>query len=131
MSLPRKAVATKPPASRSRVTNGSRVHQTGDERSSSARRFRDLIESFSTDLGELSEADMAMVRTAATLTLKMELIQADLVAGKEVESDQLIRMAGTVRRSLAAISAKAAAKKPSGPTLAEYWSSKADDEGDE
>jgi hypothetical protein len=123
MPTRRSQVAAKPPASRSKVSNRSRVHQTADERSAGARRFRDLIEAFSEGLGELSEADLAMVRTAAALTIKSEQLQAALAAGEAVDSDALIRLAGTTRRSLAAISAKRQ-DKPA-PTLADYMAARA------
>jgi hypothetical protein len=85
-----------------------------------------LIAAFSSDLGDLSEADLAMVRTAAALTLKSEQIQADLAAGLPVDSGALIRLASTSRRALAAVSAKAIARKPAGAmTLQEYMAAKA------
>jgi hypothetical protein len=119
-------VAYRAPASRSKVSNRSSIHQNVDARSAGARRFRDLIAAFSADLGDdLSEADLAMVRTAAALTLKAELMQADLAAGKDVDAETLIKLAGTSRRALAAISAKAIDRKPSGLTLAEYAAQRA------
>lgn len=115
--------------SRAAVTNRSRAHQNGDERSAGARRFRDLVAALSADLGDnLSEADLAMVRTAAGLTLKSELLQADLAAGKDVDAETLIKLAGTSRRALTAISVKAAERKPAGTmTLAEYAAQRAAD----
>jgi hypothetical protein len=127
-----------PPASRSKVSNGSALHQNVDERSSGARRFRDLVAAYSADLGDnLSEADLAMIRIASALTLKSEQMQAQLAAGENVDSDSLIRLAGTTRRSLAAIQARA--KPKANETLQEYLSRKAaaaaelvdgDDEGE-
>jgi hypothetical protein len=117
-----------PPSKRSRsaITNGSRAHQKADERSAGARRFRDLVAAFSADLGDdLSEADMAMVRTAAGLTLKSELLQADLAAGIPVNAEILVKLAGTSRRALAAISAKAIDRKPGGMTLADHLARRA------
>jgi hypothetical protein len=126
MCVRRPPVVAKSKRSRSAITNGSRAHQKGDERSAGARRFRDLVAAFSADLGDdLSEADMAMVRTAAGLTLKSELMQADLAAGKDVDAELLIKIAGTSRRALAAISAKAADKKPATETLADYYARRA------
>jgi hypothetical protein len=127
MSARRPPVVARSKRSRAAVTNRSRTHQNGDERSAGARRFRDLVAAFSADLGDdLSEADMAMVRTAAGLTLKSELLQADLAAGKPVDAETLIKLAGTSRRALAAISVKAAERKPAGTmTLQEYAAMKA------
>lgn len=125
MCVRRKPVVAKSKRTRSAVTNRSRAHQNTDERSAGARRFRDLIAAFSVGLGDLSEADLAMVRTAAGLTLKSELMQADLAAGRDVDAETLIKLAGTSRRALAAISAKAAERGPGGPTLAEYAAQRA------
>jgi hypothetical protein len=63
-----------------------------------------------------------MVRTAAALTVKSEQLQAQLAGGENIDSDALIRLAGTTRRALAAIQAKA--KPKAGQTLAEYLQAK-------
>jgi len=120
-------VAGRLPSTMSAISNGSRLHQKADGRSSSARRFRDLVRAFSADLGgNLSEADMALIRTAAGLTLKSELLQNAMAAGDHVDSDELIRLASTSRRALAAVSAKAIERQPgAGPTtLQEYIASR-------
>jgi hypothetical protein len=132
----RSPVARRSPASRSKVSNGSAVHQNVDERSAGARRFRDLIAAYSAGLGELNEFDFALVRQAAALTLKAEQLQAALAAGADVDPDVLIRLAGESRRSLAAVSAKAVDRKPAGQTLQEYLAAKhaatlESDDGDE
>jgi hypothetical protein len=101
----------------SAVTNRTRAHLNQDERSATARRFRDLVRAFSAEFeGELSEPDIALVRLAASLTLKAEQMQADQVAGKDVAADELIKLAGTVRRTIASVSARAVETKPNGPT---------------
>jgi hypothetical protein len=65
---------------RAAVSNGSRLHAKGiDGRTRDARRFRDLVDSFSASRGgesALSEADKALVRTAAALAVKAERMQA-------------------------------------------------------
>jgi hypothetical protein len=88
-----------------------RPRRAVDGRTSSARRLKALIAAFAKDLGELSQVDQALIRTAATLTLKMEMIEAALAGGQHVDSDELIRLASTSRRALAAVTAKA---KPAG-----------------
>lgn len=98
-----------------------------------------MVAALGADLGDnLSEADLAMVRTAAGLTLKSELLQADLAAGKDVDAEVIIKLAGASRRALAAISVKAAERKPAGQTLQDYLAAKqavaaveGDDEEDE
>jgi hypothetical protein len=128
MCRPSKPLATRKQMGRSAVTNGKVLHSNAaqiDGRGHNARRFRDLVAAFSEGFGELNEADRALIKTAATLSLKMELLQADLVAGLPVDADQLIRLAGTSKRALAAVTAKAADRKPAVPTMADYWASKA------
>jgi hypothetical protein len=129
----RQPTVTPSPRTRSAITNRSRIHQNGDARSAGARRFRDLIAAFSADLGDnLSEADIAMIRTAAALTLKSEQMQAALIAGQTIDSDVLIRLASTSRRSLQAISAKAVNRKPGAASLQDYLDRRvAPDDGEE
>ena len=126
MCARRAPLVAKATRTRSAVSNGSKLHQNVDARSAGARRFRDLVASFAADLGDnLSESDMALVRTAAGLTLKSEQMQADLAAGLPVDSDALIRLASTSRRALAAVSAKAIERKPAGTmTLQDYLAAK-------
>jgi hypothetical protein len=81
----------------------------------------------------LSDPDIALVRLAASLTLKAEQMQADQVAGKNVAADELIKLAGTVRRTIASVSARAVETKPNGPTalqdyLAKRSAAKAEEE---
>src|ERR1700733_14290981 len=128
MCRPSKPLASRKSMGRSAVTNGKVLHSNAapiDGRGHNARRFRDLVAAFSEGFGEVTEADKALIKTAATLALKMELLQADLVAGKEVDADQLIRLAGTSKRALAAVSAKAIDRKPVTETLQGYMARKA------
>jgi hypothetical protein len=96
-----------------------------DGRSPTARRFRDLVQAYKAEIGgDLSETEMAMIKTAASLSLTAELRQADLVNGKTVDPDELIRLSGEARRLVAAIAEKAGKRKPAVPTLADYLASK-------
>jgi hypothetical protein len=97
-----------------------------DGRSMGARRLKALIVAYSADLGgELTtQVDKALVRTAAILTLKMEMLEHDLASGKVVSSDDLIRLASTSRRALAAVSAKAVNLQPASQTLQQYLAAK-------
>ncbi len=91
---------------RSKVSNGTRLFANTDGRTSSARRFRDLVQSFEAEFdGDLCEADRSLIRQAATLLLKSEQMQEAVVRGEPVDSDALIRMASTAKRVLAAITA--------------------------
>jgi hypothetical protein len=122
---------------RSAISNGSRLHANVDARSAGARRFRDLIQSYTDEIGTaLSESEMALVRQAAALTMQAETMQADIVNGLAIDADQLIRISGTAKRLLGAISAKASARKPNTPSLQDHLARRAaelnsDDDGDE
>jgi hypothetical protein len=108
---------------RSRVTNGTRMLEGVDGRSPTARRYRDLVESFTHDLGgmaQLSEADRSLVRQAATLTVRSEQLQAAIVRGEPVDPDELIRLTNTTRRTLAGIRRK----EPPKETLSDYLARK-------
>jgi hypothetical protein len=108
---------------RSRITNGTRLLEGIDGRTPSARRFRDLIESFSCDLGgmeRLTEAERALVKQAASVTIRAEQLQAAIVRGEVVDPDELIRLSNTSRRLLASIRRRAAPK----PTLSGYLAAK-------
>jgi hypothetical protein len=115
------------PHTRSAVSNGTRLHAKADARSASARRFRDLIRAYTDEVGsDLSESELALVRQAAALTMRAEQMQADIVNGEPVDSDALIRIAGTAKRLLGAISAKASARKPNTTlTLADHLARRA------
>jgi hypothetical protein len=105
---------------RSAVTNGSKLLVGIDMRSPTARRYRDLVTAFKAEIGgDLSEPEMAMVKTAASLSLSAELMQADIVNGKPSNTDDLIRLASEIRRILDAIAGKAG-KRKAGPTLSQY-----------
>jgi len=106
-------------------TKRKRRRSGPDGRTSGARRLKALIAAYSADLGDLGPVDRALVATAATLTYQMETLQNDLAAGKPVKSDDLIRLASTSRRALAAVSAKAIDRKPATETLQGYMARKA------
>jgi hypothetical protein len=106
---------------RSAVTNGSKLLVGIDGRSPAARRFRDLIQAFEAEVGGvLTEVERGLIKQAAALTMRAEQLQADIVNGKPVDGDQLIRLTGTAKRILGAISRKAETRKPPAPTLADH-----------
>ena len=67
------------PSNRSAVTNGSQLFaEKLDQRSAWARRFRDLIQLHLLDLGgaeDCSEAQVSLVRRAATLEIELERLE--------------------------------------------------------
>jgi hypothetical protein len=104
-------IADRLPTVRSALSNGKRMHQKGtDGRSTVARRFKDLVISLAAPLGgerALNESDRALVRTAATLTLRSEQLQAAAVSGAPIDSEELTRLANSVRGVLATLRRRA------------------------
>jgi hypothetical protein len=110
------------PSARNAVSNGSRLHRRGiDGRTRDARRFRDLFESFVDGLGgdgKLTEAERALARTAASLAVKSEAMQAEVAAGGDVDAEQLVRVSNSLSRTLSQLRRK---HKPDNTlTLADY-----------
>jgi hypothetical protein len=109
------------PTLRSKVTNGSRLLQNVDGRSSSARRFRDLVRAYEAEAGGvLTEVERGLIKQAAGLTLRSEQMQSAIVRGEAIDNDALIRISGEARRILSSIVTRAAKRKPAPPTLADY-----------
>jgi hypothetical protein len=116
----RPPIARNSTTNRSAVTNGSKLLVGIDMRSPTARRYRDLVQAYTAEIGgDLSQAEMAMIKTAASLSLSAELMQARIVNGELVDSDDLIRLSSEVRRILDTLAGKAAKRKPAGPTLSQ------------
>jgi hypothetical protein len=98
----RNDIAARPPANRSRVTNGKMIAGV-DGRSAEARRYRDLCQSFADDCGgaaALTEAQRSLVRQAATLTIQGELLQGAMIRGEPVDVEQQTRVANSLSRTL-------------------------------
>jgi hypothetical protein len=132
MQHARKRFTSRSTTNRSAVTNGSKLLVGVDGRSPSARRFRDLIQLYEAEIGgNLTEVERGLVRQAAALTMRAEQLQADIVNGKPVDGDQLIRVTSTAKRILGAISARAARNKPAAPSLASFLAARAAQAADE
>jgi hypothetical protein len=87
--IPQPVRAMKRGKGRSRVTNGSKLLPLSDGRSATARRFRDLYEDITADLGGvamLSEGQRQLIRRAAMLSAESERMEA-LAARGEAEFD--------------------------------------------
>ena len=108
----RKRSAPSPNKIRSAITNGTRVLADLDHRGAWARRLKDLIAGYLSDLGEhTSEAKRALVRRAAMLTLQLELLEqrfAQNEAGEALASELEVyqRCTNTLRRTLEALGLK-------------------------
>lgn len=99
----RSNVASRAPTTRSRITNGKQLLANIDGRSAEARRYRDLAMSFADDLGGsacLTEAQRALVRQAAALSVQSERLQGAMLRGEEVSDEQMTRVANSLARTL-------------------------------
>lgn len=92
----------------SAVSNGSRLLQNVDGRTSWARRLRDLVALHLADLGgegAVSEAEKSLIRRAATLTVELERMEVQFATDGSADPDALdlySRTAGNLRRLLEA-----------------------------
>lgn len=90
---------------RSAISNGSALLSDVDHRSTAMRRLRDLISDHAADLGgDLSTAEMALVRRAAMLQLQCEMMEArwsenNGEAGRR-QLDDYQKCVGALRRTL-------------------------------
>jgi len=63
-----------------------------------------LIRAYESEVGgTLSELERGLVRQAAAVSLKCELMQEALVRGEKTNTDELIRLSSEARRVMAAI----------------------------
>ena len=132
MSVTSRAIARPSPLGRSAVSNGTRLVDGVDGRSPSSRRFRDLCRALAHDLGGeagLTQAEILTVRNAAAITVASEAMQGRILRGEQVDPDELTRLANASARLLGALRTKRTARKPSGPSLAEYLAEQRAKEG--
>jgi hypothetical protein len=126
----RTAHAAQPANNRSRITNGKALLDGVSACSTKGRRYRDVIDGLSADLGsDPSLADQLQIRSIAALIVHAEALTADMLNGKPVDSEQLTRVSNSAARMLSALRKKAAPKRRAGAganALREYLASKAE-----
>jgi hypothetical protein len=116
-------VAARPLTIRSAVTNDPLLLRGVDGRSMVARRYRDVAIALADDLGgqdKLSEPSKILVRQAAALTVQVEGLQSKIVAGEDVDLEQLTRLSNALSRMLHRLGLKKAKPMPASP-LAEHF----------
>lgn len=119
-----RAIARRPPTVRAAVTNDPLALRGVDGRSVAARRYRDVAIALADDLGgqdRLSEPTKILVRQAAALTVQVEGLQARIVAGHDVDLEQLTRLSNVLGRTLQRLGLKKPAPRPASP-LADHFS---------
>jgi hypothetical protein len=104
---------------RSKISNGTLMLRGIDGRSAEARRYRDLLESYSAEFGPAAQTEpvMALIRQAAGLTVQAEGMQAAIVRGEAIDVEQLVRVTNALARTLNALRSRRKPKRQ--PTLAE------------
>jgi hypothetical protein len=113
MSLSSTAAVDRKPHARSAVTNGKLLPGV-DQRSSAARRFRDVTEALTDALqkdGALTLAETALVKQAAALVVRTEALQLAIVGGGDVDDEALVRLTNTLSRTLKGLFARRKGKK--------------------
>lgn len=121
--MPRNPANPNAPISRSRVTNGSALFVEGNPNSAWARRYRDLIVEVAADLGgveALSQAQQALIRRGATLSVELEMMEGRLSEGLPVDLDLYGRLASHQRRILESLGLQRTAKDVTPPDLKTY-----------
>src|SRR5262249_12311467 len=98
------AIAARPPDLRSRVTNNRWWLMGGDNKGAWARRFRDLIDIHTADLGgpdNCSEAEHSLVRRVSALEIELERMESRMsVNPAPVDFERYQRLVNTLRRTL-------------------------------
>ena len=113
--------ATRP---RSAVTSGRQLFIEGDPHSAWSRRYHDLVVGHCNDIGPgpdlLSEAQLSLIRRAASIECELERLDAMLSAGAEVNLDAYGRASSHLRRLFETLGIERKAR----PVLQEYLARK-------
>jgi hypothetical protein len=126
MPAVRTAISARPPSARSAISSASALLPGVDQRSALARRYREICEALTADIGgDLTEAERLTVRSAAALAIRAEVLQAAIVRGEDVSPDDAVRLANASARLLAVLKrGRQHRPAPAPPTLAEYVAAK-------
>jgi hypothetical protein len=113
-------------AHRSSVSNGSRLFAVAglDGRSQTARRFRDLVEIWTSDLGGpdlLSEGQRQLIRRAASLSIMAEAIEADLARDLAFDVNNYGIVVDRLRRIVETLGLERKAKDVSTSAVVEHF----------
>jgi hypothetical protein len=86
---------------RSRITNHADLLPGVKGNAKAARRFRDLVNALIADSGSLdmcSEIRIGLIRRLAAVTVQSEMLEADLINGKQIDTTTLCQLASTALR---------------------------------
>ncbi len=95
---------------RSSVTTGRRLFVHADGRGPWARRFRDLVEMHTNDLGGadmISSSEASLIKRSATLVVELEILEGKFSQSDDGADEKALdlyqRMCNTLRRTLEAL----------------------------
>ena len=102
MPIDSTSVAPRSPVASSRISNKSTKPLPGvDGRSTWSRRRRDLIASFTAELGRPPrERDKVLIANVASLIVRCEQLHAQIANGSTVDDNDLIRLSNVAARLL-------------------------------
>jgi hypothetical protein len=115
---------------RSSVSNGTKLFSVDglDGRSQTVRRFRDLVETMTFDLGGadlLSEFQRQLIRRAAALSVMAEAVEADLVRDRPFAIVDYGTVCDRLRRLCETLGIERKSRDVT-PTLSQYLSAKSE-----
>jgi len=127
VSSPGRALADRPKSrQRRRVDNGSALLPGIDGRSAWVRRAKEIIAAHLSDLGgedNASAAERSIIRRASTLTVELEMLEAQFATAGQASAEQLDlyqRASSALRRLLESIGIERRARDVS-PTLSDVF----------
>jgi hypothetical protein len=103
---------------------GVELPRVSDGRSADARLFRRLVEVYVRELGgeaTLTEFDKAQISQLVIIEVRLSSLRKDVLEGRDVPADKIIRLSSEHRRVLSGLRAKATVKPPAGPSLDELF----------
>ena len=115
------AITPRKPTARSRVSNGKDWLAGVDQRSSIARRYRDLMAEAIADSGGLSECSQArlqLIRRLAALSVQLEQLEAKLADGGDIDIAEYTSLTSTLVRVVSRLGINRVARDI-GPTLSD------------
>jgi hypothetical protein len=115
------AITPRKPTARSRVSNGKDWLANVDQRSSIARRYRDLMAEAIADSGgasECSQARLQLIRRLAALSVQLEQLEAKLADGADIDIAEYTSLTSTLVRVVSRLGLNRVARDV-GPTLAD------------
>jgi hypothetical protein len=118
----RAASGSRPPATRSAVTNGRRLHVVAPGDTRWARRFADVLSEIISDIGGhdgLSEGQRQLARRCATIAIACERMEGEAAAGHDIDLDAYGTLTDRLGRAFGRLGLKRQARDVS-PTLSDF-----------